>query len=133
MRTAFIGAEAMASGLLTRHRLRTDHSPLFPGVYLPNSVAPTLDVRILAAWLWSRRDAVIAGVAASAVHGAKWVDDCVPIEIISANTHPPRGLITRNESLRQDEVVQLRGIAVTSIARTGFDLGRRGPQGAAVA
>lgn len=121
------------SGSLTRHRLRTDHYPLFPGIYLPNTTPPTLEARISAAWLWSKRNTVIAGAAASAVHGARWVDDDVPIELISANTRPPRGLITYNDSLLDGEVVRRRGMAVTSAARTGFDVGRRGPQGIAVA
>ena len=133
MRSPFIGAEAMASGSITRHRLRTDHTPLFPGVYLSSTVPPTLDARISAAWLWSKRNGVIAGVAASAVHGAKWVDDDIQIELISANTRPPRGLITYNDTLLDGEVLQRRGIPVTSVARTGFDVGRRGPWRVAVA
>lgn len=49
MRSPFIGAEAMASGALTRHRLRTRHHVVFPGVYLPNGIAPTLAARTTAA------------------------------------------------------------------------------------
>ena len=133
MASPFLGAEAMASGSLTRHRLRTHHYPLFPGVYLSNTTPATLEARVSAAWLWSKGNAVIAGAAASAVHGAKWIDDDAPIELISANTRPPRGLITYNDSLLDGEMVCRRGIAVTSIARTGFDVGRRGPPGIAVA
>jgi hypothetical protein len=133
MASPFIGAEAMASGSLTRHRLRTHYYPLLPGIYLSNTAPATLEARISAAWLWSKGNAVIAGAAASAVHGAQWIDDDVPIELISANTRPPKGLITYNDSLLDGEVVSRRGIAVTSIARTGFDVGRRGPRGTAVA
>ena len=102
----------MASGSLTRHRLRTHHYPLFPGVYLSTTTPATLEARTSAAWLWSKGNAVIAGAAASAV---------------------PKGLITYNDSLLGGEMVCRRGIAVTSIARTGFDVGRRGPSGIAVA
>jgi hypothetical protein len=133
MRGPFIGAEAMATGSLTRHRLRTDHSAVFPGVYLPNDVAPTLPARTVAAWLWSKRNAVVAGAAASAIHGSKWVDGDVPIELVCNNTRPPRGVITRNDTLLEGEVVRCRGLAVTSIARTGFDMARRGSRGRAVA
>lgn len=133
MHAPFIGAEAMASGLLTRHRLRSGHYSLFPGVYLPTGVPPTLDARIAAAWLWSKRRGVVSGAAASAMHGALWVDHDVPIELACANTHPPRGIITRNDVLSEREVVQRRGIPVTSVVRTGFDLGRRGSKGVAVA
>lgn len=133
MRSPFIGAEAMASGSLTRHRLRTDYVPLFPGVYLSNKIPPSLEVRTAAAWLWSKRRAVVAGAAASAMHGSRWVDDDVAIELVCANTRPPRGAIAYNDTLFDHEVVQRRGIRVTSIARTGFDLGRRGTELTAVA
>lgn len=133
MRSPFIGAEAMASGSLTRHRLRTEHRAVFPGVYLSNAVPATLDARTRAAWLWSNRQGIVAGAAASALHGALWVDDDVPIEMVFGNTRPPAGLITYNDTLLPGEVVQRTGIQLTSTARTGFDLGRRGPHGKAVA
>ena len=133
MQAPFIGAEALASGALNRHRLRTDHYALFPGVYQPKAQNPTLRMRTVGAWLWSNRQAVIAGAAAAAIHGSKWVDDDVPIELISPNTHPPSGLLTRNDILLAGEVVRRRGMAVTSAARTAFDLGRQGPLGLAVA
>jgi very-short-patch-repair endonuclease len=133
MRSPFIGVEAMASGSLTRHRLRTDYSPLLPGIYVSNEHPPTLDARITAVWLWSKRRAVIAGAAAAAMHGSRWVDDDVAIELISANTRPPKGVVAYNDALFDGEVVPCMGICVTSIDRTGFDLGRRGSQLAAVA
>lgn len=116
----------MASGSLTRHRLRTDYCALFPGVYLSNKLPPTLDARTTAAWLWSKRHAVIAGAAASAMHGSRWIDDSEPIELILPNTRPPTGVVTYNDTLLDREVLTCRGIRVTSLARTGFDLGRRG-------
>lgn len=133
MQAPFIGAEALSSGKLNRHRLRTDHYPMFPGVYQPRSQTPTLHMRTVGAWLWSHRRAVIAGAAAAAIHGSKWVDDDVPIELVSPNTHPPSGLVTYNDTLLGGEVVRRRGMAVTSAARTAFDLGRQGPPGRAVA
>lgn len=123
----FIGAEALATGRLTRHRLRSAHSALFPGVYLANGDVPTLYARTVAAWLWSKRTAVIAGAAAAAIHGSKWVDDDVPIELISPNTNPAKGIVARNDSLLDGDVVWRRRLPVTSVARTAFDLGRRGP------
>src|SRR5271155_3415885 len=53
-----IGSEAVAAGALTEHQLRRWHRPLFRDVYVPKWDAPSLDDRILAAWLWSRRRAV---------------------------------------------------------------------------
>lgn len=120
----FIGSEALARGVLTRHELARYHTRLLPDVYLPRGEVPTLRDRTLAAWLWSRRRAVVAGAAASALHGAQWVDPDHPIELVFANTRPPRGLVVRNDVLAPDEITKVAGIPVTTVARTAFDLGR---------
>ncbi|GAB3012774.1 hypothetical protein [Mycobacterium bourgelatii] len=129
----FIGSEALAEGRLTRHELRMYYRPIFPGVYLDKRVQPALQHRTVGAWLWSRREAVVAGAAASALHGAKWVDDATPIELIWGNARAPQGIITRNDRLLEGEIQQLRGIPVTTPERTAFDIGRRGSIGRAVA
>ncbi len=129
----FLGAEALADGTLTRHQLRTRFVAIFPGVYLDKTVEQTLDARITAAWLWSGRTAVVGGIAASAVLGAKWVPSDATIELISGNTRPPRGIRCRNDRLLDDEVRRVRGIALTTVERTIFDLARRGPVDTAVA
>lgn len=67
--------------------------------------------------------AVVAGVAASALHGAKWVDDDVDIELIAA-CRPQPGLVVRREALGEGEIMTVHGLRVTSPARTAFDLGR---------
>jgi hypothetical protein len=46
-------------------------------------------------WLTSDRRGVIAGVAASALHGAKWVDDTEPIELLVDDRRRQSGLIIR--------------------------------------
>jgi hypothetical protein len=84
------------------------------------------------AWLWSGRRAVIAGIAASALHGARWVDDDTPIELIWSNTRPPRGLVARDETLGNDEITRALGLPVTTPARTAYDLGRHLPRGQAL-
>jgi hypothetical protein len=128
-----IGSEAIATGALTEHQLRRWHRPLFRDVYVPKWDAPSLDDRILAAWLWSRRRAVVAGVAASALHGARWVDVETPIELVAPSARPQRGLVVRNETLDGDEVTRVKQLHVTTVARTAFDLGRHLPRGAALA
>ena len=60
----FIGSEALTAGVLTRHELRRYYRAIMPNVYLNKRVEPTLRQRTTAAWLWSRREAVIAGAAA---------------------------------------------------------------------
>jgi hypothetical protein len=67
------------------------------------------------------------------MHGAQWVDDDVPVELIWSCTRPPRGVIVRNEALADDEYTRVAGLPVTTPARTAFDLGRHLPRGEAVA
>jgi very-short-patch-repair endonuclease len=129
----FIGTEALASGGLTRHELRRYHRSLMPNVYLDKRVEPSLRQRTVAAWLWSRREAVVAGLAASALHGAKWIDDDLPVELMWRNARTPSGVITRADSILAGEIQKLDGLAVTNPERTAFDIGRRGRLDDAVA
>jgi hypothetical protein len=133
MGAVFIGSEAIAAAELTDYQLRRWYRAIFRDVYMPKWDEPSLDDRILGAWLWSRRRAVIAGVAASALHGAQWVDAGTAIELVSKSARPQRGLIVRNETLAADEATTIRQLPVTSVARTAFDLGRHLPRGQALA
>jgi hypothetical protein len=78
-----------------------------------------------AAWLWSGRRATVAGVSAAAMHGAKWIDSRLPAELNQPSQHKTAGIVLHNDTLSPDEIVARRGIAVTTAARTAFDLGRR--------
>ncbi len=129
----FIGSEALAAGDVSRHELRSCYRALMPNVYLGKWVTPSLRQRTVGAWLWSHREAVVAGAAASAMHGAKWVDDDAPVELIWRNARAPQGVLTRDELLLDGEFQRLDGLWVTTPPRTAFDLGRRGPLGRAVA
>lgn len=120
-----IGSEALRSGLVpNKHALRTRFRVVHPDVYVEASSQLNLVGRARAAWLWSRRGGVLAGRAAAALHGAKWVDDDAPIELVWSNARPPLGIITRRDRLAEDEVTTVRGMAVTTPARTAFDIGR---------
>jgi hypothetical protein len=99
----FIGSEALARGTVTRHHLQRSYRAIYPDVYVREPAEPSLRGRTVAAWLWSRRRAIIAGTAASALHGARWVDAGSPIELIWKNGRPPAGLVVRNDTLAQDE------------------------------
>ncbi|OBI80993.1 hypothetical protein [Mycobacterium sp. E740] len=131
MEIPFIGSDAVAAGHLTRAHLRSQYRPLYRGIYVPRNYEVSLRERIIGASLASPK-AVIAGVAASAMHGAKWISDDVPIELVSA-VRQQRGLIVRDETLDEDEVCTVAGIGVTSPARTAFDLGRHQPRDQSVA
>jgi hypothetical protein len=129
----FVGTEALAAGEVSRHELRRYYRAIMPNVYLEKRVEPSLRQRTVAAWLWSNREAVIAGAAASAVHGAKWVDDNTPVELIWRNARAPQRVVTRDELLLSDEFQRLDGLYATTPERTAFDIGRRGTIGRAVA
>lgn len=122
----FVGSEALTAGTVTWHQLRTRYCALFPNVYVPRVARPSLQQRIVAAWLWSQRQATIAGLAAAALHGSKWSDSDTPVELVHANARPPKGIITRRDALLVDEVLILDGRPVTTPERTAFDIGRRG-------
>lgn len=128
----FVGSRAIADGVLNRHQLRTRFARVFPDVYLAKSTAPTLDVRIAAAWLWSRRTAVVAGLAASHLLGAHWVTAPI-IELVHPNTRPPKGIRCRHDVLPAGEVAFVGRLPVTSGARTAFDIARTEPVDRAVA
>ncbi len=132
MSEPFIGSEALTGGL-SRHQLRTQYRAVLPNVYLPKQTQPSLQQRIAATWLWSDRQGTIAGTAAAALHGTRWIDDDVPVELIHANPHPPQGVLTRRDILLADEVQTLAGRPVTTPERTAFDIGRRAPRRSAVA
>jgi hypothetical protein len=133
MQAVFIGSEAIADGVVTRHELQRWYEPIYPGVYAAKGQQLSLRRRIEGAWLWSRRRAIVAGVAASALHGARWVDAEIPVELVWSNTRPPRGIVAREQLLADDEVTRVAGVPVTTLVRTAYDLGRFLPRGQAVA
>lgn len=72
-------------------------------------------------------------MAAAALHGAKWVADDVPIELIHLNPRAPRGVLARRGLLTAGETQILAGRAITTPERTAFDIGRRASVRPAVA
>jgi hypothetical protein len=128
MREVFIGSEAITAAALNEYQLRRWYRTVFRDVYIPKGDEPSLEERILGAWLWSRRRAVIAGAAASALHGARWVGADTDVELVSKSARAHRGLIVRNETLEPDEVTAIGRLPVTTVARTAFDLARHLPR-----
>ncbi|CDO86721.1 hypothetical protein BN973_01066 [Mycobacterium triplex] len=122
----FIGSEALASGTLSRHQLRARYRAVLPNVYLPKGIEPSLELRVVAAWLWSKRRGIVAGAAAAALHGSQWIPDGVPVELIYSNPRTPSGVLTRRETLLDNEIQLIDRLNVTTPERTAFDIGRRG-------
>jgi hypothetical protein len=132
MTEVFLGREALGDGL-PRHELRRWYRPIFRGVYMPKWATPGPADRALGAWLTSDRSGVIAGVAAAALHGAAWVDDVEPIEILVNDRRRQPGLVIRMDRIAGDEVTRVADLPVTTTARTAFDLGRHQKRFAAIA
>lgn len=129
----FIGSEAVSAGELGVNDLRRRYRRLLPDVYGSLTAEPTLCDRITASWLWTGRAGVIAGAAASALLGAKWVDVDTPVELIWANNRAATGVVTRRDTLLDGETTVRAGVSLTTAERTAFDLARRGSIGHAVA
>ncbi|OWL89994.1 hypothetical protein B7435_33990, partial [Mycolicibacterium peregrinum] len=89
--------------------------------------------RARAAWLWSHCQGVLGGITAAALHGAEWVDEGAPIELIWVNARSPRGVRTSAMSLQPNEIGQVHELPVTTPERTAFDIGRTPGIGRAVA
>lgn len=121
----FLGNEALSSGALTAHALRTRFRAVYPNVYLPKEAEMTAITRAKAAWLWSRRRGIVAGRSASALHGARWVEGRLPAQLLWENRHRPSGINTWSDSIADDEVMVIEGIQTTTPARTALDLACR--------
>ncbi|GFM19526.1 MULTISPECIES: type IV toxin-antitoxin system AbiEi family antitoxin [Mycobacteriaceae] len=129
----FIGSEAVRSGRLTPYALRSRYRTLLPGVYLAADAEITAITRAKAGWLWTGRAGVVAGQSAASLHGAKWVDARRPAEVLWSNRHAPRGVTVWSASVADDELEVVRGVRVTTPARTALDIACRYPLGRAVA
>lgn len=121
----FRGAKAVAAGALSERQLRTFYVAVYPGVYAPRWVELSAPQRARAAWLWSRGLGVIAGLSASAMLGAKWIEASAPAELAHRNRRSPAGLVVHSDTLLPDETLLVDGMTVTTPARTAFDIGRR--------
>ncbi|KRQ31144.1 MULTISPECIES: DUF559 domain-containing protein [Mycobacteroides] len=119
------GSTAIASGLLTRHELRTGYRRIYRNVYLPIGVELTATIRAEAAFLWSDGSAVVCGASAAAVHGNPWISADRPAELIREWRSAPTGIIVHADTLCSGESRVLGGVQVTTHARTVFDIGRR--------
>jgi hypothetical protein len=129
----FIGSAALAAGRLTPYQLRSRFVALHRDVYLPAGFQPTAAIRASSAWLWTGRQGVVAGQSAAALHGAKWIPDDAPAQLLYGNRRPPRGIETWSDRFADDEVEMVRGVLVTTPARTALDIACRDPFDHAVA
>lgn len=125
IRMPFLGTEALAAGRVNRYQLRTRYDAVYRNVYLPRGQELTPADKAVAAWLWSGRRATVVGLSAAALHGSLWIDAKSPAELNQPSRTRPPGILIHSDGLADDEVGAVRGISVTTAARTAFDLGRR--------
>jgi very-short-patch-repair endonuclease len=121
----FLGTEAIVSGALSPHSLSKLNDRIYRNVYLPKGIELTAASRAVAAWLWSDRQAVVMGLSAAALHGSDWIDARLPAELYRRNGKKVAGIVIHRDDLLTDELTEVRGIGVTTVQRTAFDLGRR--------
>ncbi len=127
----FLGAQAVARGLLTRAALRTDRyvSP-FRGVYLrARDRPPGLADLSRAAFLLVGDRGALAGHSAAELLGASCAPPGAPAEIVSPGTgiRARPGLVVHRDALPPEDVWRAGGCRVTSPLRTAWDLARRRP------
>ncbi|KQU46739.1 hypothetical protein ASG84_09630 [Rhodococcus sp. Leaf278] len=129
----FVGSEAMANGLVTRQQLRGHYTRIYRDVYIEPGCELDAPTKARAAWLYSRRMAVVSGVSAAAIHGSGWISAAHDAELIWAEHRRKfAGLRINFDELRPEESETVDGVVVTTAARTAYDLGRRRPFGTAV-
>jgi very-short-patch-repair endonuclease len=121
----FLGTEALALGTVTRRMLRSRYDQVHRNVYMAKGAELTPAARVVAAWLWSGRQATAAGFSAAALYGTQWIDPQLPAELYRRNGKPVDGIVIHRDELFEGETREVRGIRATTPARTAFDLGRR--------
>ncbi len=94
-------------------------------MWAPRGAELSADQRARAAWLWSGRAGVLAGLSASSFLGTKWIEPGTPAELVHTNRRPPPLIVVHTDVLLPDESQTVFGLPATTAARTAFDLGRR--------
>lgn len=136
----FRGSAAIASGLLTRSRLRGQGwHRLLPDVYIAADVQMDHRLWCYAAMVYARWacGSAISGLSAAALFGVDVLPlGMAPVEItvppsIRVETRRPLVTVVRSPLLPA-ESVSVRGLTATSPLRTALDLGKRFPRRDAV-
>jgi hypothetical protein len=123
-----VASEALAMGTVTRQALRKRYVKVHHNVYALAGVELTAHDRALAAWLWSRREAVLVGSSAAAMLGTRWLPADEPAELARTRHPSPHGIIVHGGAIADDELADVRSIRCTTPARTCYDVSRRIPK-----
>jgi len=120
-----VASEALATGVVTRQDLRTRYRKIHRNIYAPVEMELNARDRAMAAWLWSRGQAVLVGHSAAAMFGTRWIPPDEPAEITRVRHGTPRGIIVHSDTLADDEICLRGSLDCTTPARTAYDIGRR--------
>ncbi|MDY6996384.1 MAG: hypothetical protein SW019_07300, partial [Actinomycetota bacterium] len=123
---------ALAAGRVTRQELRTRFVKLHHNVYAPIGMPIDAAERARAAWLWSRREAAVAGLSAAALLGARWLPGDAPAELARTRATAAPGIVVHRGAIAGDELCLVQSVDCTTAARTAYDIGRRTSGDAAV-
>ena len=134
MNGPFRGSEAIAAGVITRDALRTrGWRRLSRDVYVDSEIELTHLLRCRAAALVLPVHAAISGRSAAHLHGAEAPDAAVAVEVtVGRQIRPRAGVSVRRAALASEDIVDMGGLAVTTPARTAFDLARWATQDEAI-
>ncbi|MCP2175219.1 Protein of unknown function (DUF559) [Williamsia maris] len=117
--------------------VRRDCRRIQRGVHAPPHTVLTDRDLIRAAVIRAGDGAVVSGMSAAVLHGARFTDHDADIELIRGLTGQGRQFdgvrIMRTDHLAADDVQVVDGLAVTTPVRTAYDIGRRGPAWKALA
>lgn len=117
MSKLLLATEALASGAVTRHRLRTRFVKVHRNVYAPAAAPLDARDRAEAAWLWSGRKATLAGLSAAAALGSRWVPADAPAELARVRQPAPAGIVVHTGRIAGDELRTASGMPCTTAAR----------------
>jgi very-short-patch-repair endonuclease len=125
----FRGSAAVAAGLLTWGELRGPRfQRLFPDVYAPADLHPDLALRSRAAAVLVHGRGVLAGYSAAELLGASCGPADAPAEVLllrpGGQSYRSTGLRVHRDLVDPAETTDVDGCAVTTPARTAFDLVR---------
>lgn len=125
-----LGSAALSAGHLSAHRLRSGHRRLFPDVYLARDAPVVPDALVHGAVLWAPPGAVLGGLSAALLHRERWfapaaVMQEIDVYMLGTPPTPDRVRLRRLRlALPVEQVCTIRGLPVTSPARTAIDVAR---------
>lgn len=121
----FPGSWAVKAGM-TWDQLDARCKRVLPDVWIDKRAEVDFQLRSLAAGHWMKGEGVLSGFSASALHGAKWIDEGLPAEITTRQRwRKYDGLLVYRQVLRPEEIAEVAGFRVTTPARTAYDLAQR--------